>query len=296
MNHADACTQFSGPSYLMLIGTYIEIISTFLLVFFGIYLLVGLIIKKNSLKNTTGSTLINLVLAGFFQILWEIAYPIAIQGKTFAWLDDVGVSVGLCFTAVFACFGMMNLSLMWLDVARASKTMKKSGTNLSKKPLIVVIVISILFFIVMTLFWTILKNYMAGGLAAIAFMLSIGISYLIGARELDSVMSGASKEKKSPRLLKIINTARQMFGFVILFVISDVVYALTSNARPRNGAAAVYIHLIAILLIMGSNIIIFWYVLEYIRDTTLVKRGFKRKEGSKGGTSATSATTTTAAD
>lgn len=292
MSHKDACTARGALTWIMLLGVWVEIIVTVVLLAFGIYLVVGLAKNKVSFKNSTGVCIICLVVAGFMQFIWEISYPITIQAYTFVWLTNVGLPVGLCFTAVFACFGMMTLSLMWLEVARASKTMKKSGVNLSKKPLIVVIVVSVLFFILMTLFWTILRDYQSGGLTAIVFLLAISISYLIGARELDQVMSSTKMGgKKSPRLLKIISTARRIFGCVIFFIVADVFYALTTPGRTRAPSATNYLHILGVLCIMASNIGIFYLAMSYIQDVTLVKRGFTRSESSKTATGTSAATT-----
>lgn len=295
MEHSDSCTALNGRAYMALAFTFIEIFMIACLFFFGIYLMIGLKTNKAGLLNVPGTTLINATLALVFTLVWAISYPIMILGKTFFWLDDIGIPVGLAFMAVFATIGFLNLALMWLEVAFASKTMKKTGANLSKKPLIFVCAFSTFSFLLILVLMTIMRSYMIGGGCAVIIIIAVAVIYLVGARELDLVMSSGSKGPKSPRLLKIISTARQMFACMMIFVVSDLIFAVSGTWRSVRGTAPQWLHVIGISLILLSLIVSLGILIEYVRDSTLVKRGFKRKAGSKNVTATGNTTTTTTA-
>ena len=291
LEQKDACSQYNGKAYFVVIMTSLETIAFVAEFFFCIYLILGIKKKKEPLFNVAGTTLINATIGTFFAILFCISYPVMFGSTSWFYLDNVGIPVGLTFMAVFGCISFLNLALMWLEVSFASKTMKKTGRNLSKKPLIFVIVFDIVIFLFLLIMMTILKDYFIGGAISIVFIIVIMVLYLAGARELDQVMSAGSKGPKSPRLLAITKTARQMFGCMLFFVIIDIVYAVAAGPRSPRPALTQVLHVVGIVGILGSWNVQLGIIIEYIRDATLVKRGFKRKAGSKMATTQGSGTT-----
>eukprot|EP00947_MAST-08B_sp_MAST-8B-sp1_P006575 g6575.t1 len=268
---------------------------------------IGLKKKKAPTTNATGSTLFFGIIATFFLILWTVYYLwFPFQGAS-AGINTASLSIGIPGSACFAAISFMNLALMWLQVAAGSKSLKKTGSNLGKKPLIIVIVFSVLFCLLMVIFFGPVNNKTVGSAIALIFIIGIMAAYLIGSKDLANALENNLKpgQKRSPRVLRIIKTGRDVAWCLISFVVFNlgyaVVFTLKNLAVPTDGdnkpapaAALNPIHSIAITgLIMSINAGVVVEFL-YLADATAKSRGVVVK--AKAMATATTSGNTTVSD
>ncbi len=281
MNAPDACQKWNSKAYFVVVTTSLESLMFFAMLGFEVYLILGLKAAGASLLTTTGTTLISATAGTFFGLMFCASYPIMYAAKSWWYLDNIGVPVGLTFMACFGCTAFLNVALMWLDVARSSKTLRKTGTNISRGPRRFVAAFVLVIFVFLVITMGILKDYFIGGAISIIFIIIIAVIYAVGARELEQAMSTSGQgRRKSSQLQKIISTSRRMQAIMYTFIVVDVVYALSSGYRDVRPIFALWVHMFGVVGILGSWVGQLATVIDYVRDATLITRGFSRNTSS----------------
>ena len=299
------CKNTMGAIIFNNIAGFINLIIQAALLLFGVYMFVGLVKNKAPLSNATGSTLFFGILAVAFLIIWTMYYPYyPTMGSSFG-VQISALSIGIPGAATFAGISFMNLALMWLQVAAGSKSLKKTGSNLGKKPLVFVVVFSVLFGLIEIIAFAIIDNKTMGSAAALVFIIGIMIAYLVGSQQLADALEGNKKPgaKRSPRIMKIVSTGRNVAYCLMGFVVANVVYAVTSvfkswmkgtDDEPRRSTAMLYLNMISIpCLIFAINVGVI-YEFKYLRSSTAKARGIKIQD--KAFTATATSSTTTSGD
>ena len=191
-------------------------------------------------------------------MMWFLTYPLsafnAVDSSHF-YMSRIGLAYGLPLAGIFYVFSLSNLGLMWWEVAQASKTMKKSGSNISCKALALTIAFSAvsgaLLFVFLTPIGKIVvgvSSYLIGGALMIVILIIIGAGFLVGAYSLDTAMgkSGSARgaatttmrkmsiwvkaaagmspknRNRAPKIRLIIDAARRVATTLLLLVFADV--------------------------------------------------------------------------
>eukprot|EP00947_MAST-08B_sp_MAST-8B-sp1_P005174 g5174.t1 len=232
---------------------------------FALYLIIGLKRNGESLLSVAGTTLISAACGTPFQVMWAIAYPFdMINPPTWSNLGTYGIPFGLGFCSIFQIISLLNIALMWYSVAKASKTMKRTGRNLSAKYRIYVAIYCFLSFLILFVLLTIMENYTIGSGVAIIIFIGIGIAYALGARELRLVLSTTGdKTKRSPRLLKILSTSRKMQIVLWAQILAQLVFAGTFMFRSVRPTIASVIHIVALTMIISMAQSCTYILLDY---------------------------------
>lgn len=117
--------------------------------------------RKKSLKNAVGTTIVFSLIAQIFIPQWFMYYGLTGYIGSYAiekWCFAVGLSIGVGVGIV----AFLNLSLMWLQVAESSKTLKKAGSNLVGKYRTFVMIFAPFQFILLVVLIAILSMFATG--------------------------------------------------------------------------------------------------------------------------------------
>lgn len=183
--------------------------------------------------NARTSTLVFLCCCTFFHVLWHfgelLVYcqiaTVTSWERGFRYVSNIGLGF-------FFVFASLNVSVMWLQVARRTKHMKKGGTNVRKYRH------RILFFGLTQ--GTVLIVCTALGLSQIASiftvftLLMLAIIYCYGAYQLKNAsrMSKSSKGGKGhSAIVKVIKTSYAFSAFAGFYIICAVLYTLGNSSN-----------------------------------------------------------------
>lgn len=280
---------------ILYIGSFINVFIPASLMIFGIHMMLQLKQHNAPLTNATGSTLFFGILSTPFLIMWTayyLYYPM--QGSSIG-INTVSLKIGIPGSAVFAAVSFMNLALMWIQVAQSSKSLKKTGSNLGKKPLIMVVTFSILFGLIELICFAIINNNTIGSAVALLFMIAIMVTYLVGSKSLANAIEIGRKpgQKRSPRIVAIINTGRRVAYCLIGFIVFNLMYAavftigdLGVGTDIKAGSEAIKVlHVLSLIFLILFINLGMMVEFKYLRDTTAKSRG---RAVTPGGTSSSS--------
>eukprot|EP00947_MAST-08B_sp_MAST-8B-sp1_P004903 g4903.t1 len=227
------------------------------------------------LGNALGSTLTTTTIGLPFFFIWHFYYGVTVHLGGFG-LEIASFAIGVPGAGAFGTIAFLNLALMWLQVAESSKTMKKTGSNVSGKFKIFVICFSVLITIMLFVLMGALAMYTIGALCVIVFLILIAVAYLVGSRKLVNVMSsGAAKgKKKSPRLMLIVRTARVIASMILGGLVFEIVYIVLTLMDPTTPGLR-FVPNFCIAVFNTALVIAVGQICRFIQVTSATKRGVK---------------------
>ena len=222
MHGENACTGFHPIRYFEIVLTSIIVVGNVLMMLWAIYLLISLKRNRQSLTNAAGSTLISTVFSSFCAAGWFSQYIFTAATQSGWYLSVMCYLVFLPTTAVFASSAFLNVSLMWIKVAAASRSLKSAGVNLSRRMVVFVFVFCVIFFVAMVICCGVLQSPTIGAGVAVLFLLIIMGLYLVGGHKLVVAMRGSGHGSTSVRLKRILRTSRLMVGALAFFILMNI--------------------------------------------------------------------------
>ena len=279
------CARHDIPLIVIIVaGGFINIVVSFLLWFSSIYLIGSLVKHKALTTNATGSTLFFTVLAVGFLILWTVYYirfPLA--GSD----DVVGIlslSVGIPGAAMFSTISFMNLSLMWVQVAASSKSLRKGRSNLGRKPQILIAVFSSVFAIIEILCFGVFELKTVGSAVSLLFIIGIVIAFQVGSRRLAAATSVSGATKRSRAISRIITTARNVSFTLFVFIIANLIYATATIMDGFEPSFWVWLNLPTVVIGILPTLNVAVYIqLRYIQSSTAFSRHVASSRGTTTG-------------
>ena len=300
-----ACKAHAPGAVMLIIFSTINMSMQAVILFLGLKIIVGLVRGGQTLKNATGSTLIFAILGTIAMILWTLQYAASYAAPathTMRSINMVSFDVGIPAAAVLVATACMNLSLMWIQVAQSAKSLKRSGSNLGRKPQIVVAVVAITFGLVEIVCFAIINRNDIGAAISLLFFLGMGGTFIVGSRRLAFAIGGAaadnsvpsmpgsarsSRPKKStnqssPRLRGIVKLGRRIGINVFIYCIFAIMYTAVrmtrswgygTNDKPAPFPAWPAVEQICVFGLIFSVNVILAHLMGYVKDVTAVKRG-----------------------
>ena len=294
MNHADACSGWSGTSILyfaiLVILTIIGVLAVARTFFVTVKFKK---MKGNVLGNAAGTTVVFSVFCSVFPIIWTIAYYPAMASRQL-WLTNILYVVGISGSAIFGVASALNMSLMWLQVAQSAKTLKKGSTNLGRGPIAFVATFATLFAIIVILLFGIIQNNVVGGGVAWAAIVGVLVTFQVGVR---SIVKATSKPGQPPSagLQRIINVNRRFFLLMALWTVGCLGYAaVLTLLRSRRSHTLGALMAVFIFFIISQVFFLAVVIAQYVYDSSLKKKKKKTQPSSGTAVSTRKASTTSA--
>ena len=127
-----ACNARNGRSTYFIVMT--SIMATLAVItFFRAFHVAWLMKKANKWKNNATSTaLVFNMIASLFWFPLVIGYDLAISEGDWG-ISDTLASIGIPFIFASLCVAYLNISLVWVQVAATSTSLKKVGKNMQRK-------------------------------------------------------------------------------------------------------------------------------------------------------------------
>jgi len=164
--------------------------------------------------------------------IWSLMYALyRFSAIPYSLYNSVG-RPSMALHAITTVAGLLNVSLMWLEVAKTSKTLKKAGTNLG--PIKYAVMVTML---LMALFAIYLMVWMPALLVMLTTIGSaiVGPAYVCGGMKLGKVLGGGSdgSSAKTTRLGAIRKAARRIgiacLGLVVVSLLGLVAGAIQNT-------------------------------------------------------------------
>ena len=218
----EACTGLNPMAYFQLVANSgLWVLLSLYLCTHAIVLLVSLKRHGAPILNAAGSTLISVTLASFFAGLWFAQHLVVIATGS-GWFI-IFRNIGIPAAAVFGSAAYLNLALVWIQVAAASKSLARTGSNISRNQVIFVAAFCSAFAVVEIVCFAILQQPSIGAGAALLFIIVIMVLYLVGGRRLVQATRGPDNSTPlPPRLRRVVTTSRNIAIFLVAFILSNV--------------------------------------------------------------------------
>ena len=284
---------------------YITIILTALALLFVncawcsfLYFLISLV--KNKLFKLDAMCIVTVfgLLGLSFMHLWVVSYLVEAGTGSDAFYTNVG-HWGVAGSG-FLLVAALTISLMWRQVALASKSLRKTGATLGKGPNIAVGIASVTLILLLLIINIVMPRSIPVLGLTVAFLAGVGITYKVGAAKLTKqidqggTVNEKGKKLRSPKVHDILRTARIMYWNCAFFVLAAIVTVVMRLLKKHTlGPAFVEIFLYAIC-IQGTVGLMANVLAQYLLRSTRKKRGFKVNDATASGTTAASTTTVSA--
>eukprot|EP00947_MAST-08B_sp_MAST-8B-sp1_P006643 g6643.t1 len=289
----DGCLGLGGLGLFKTIILTLYSVASLCIVGLCIKLILDLSKKGNfKINNAVGSTLIVATIAQVICMLWTLDGAIILASGSSIYGQVVSAPILTPLAGFFNIVAYFNISLMWVQVAQSSKSLKKTGANLGKKPLIFVITNATIFGLGLILFNSVFYNQLVGAALALVFSIIVLMTYIIGGRELALALGGGAEGAKSPKVQLVIRTSRRMSIGVTVFIVAFICNVPTRLGNLKSAAwrPAVYV-LTYDILAKGAVWVTQLIGVLYISEATRGQRGMKARVGTSASTGKGSSTT-----
>lgn len=193
-------------------------------------------VNKKSCKADVQLTFGCFQLASFIGgLIWCVAYFLGGSGVgDLRTVNTTVKRVGITITGTFSVCAWLNISLMWIEMAKASKQLKQGGQNLDRFKNMV-IGLSVLFAVVNVALMNINTNY--AGYWSIIYVFGICITYKIGSRKLSQVLLNSKVPGSKEKVAAITGTSNKLCIFLVLYVIGGIAFGVGRSAWIKVVAA-----------------------------------------------------------
>ena len=194
----------------------------------------GRIFSKCCRLNAAGSTLVVGSFGLIFHLLWLCEAPVILANRDVEYGLLISNFVWIPLSAFFNMSSYLNVSLVWIEVAIASKTVAKASSNLQRRSLIFVVVCCSVFAAGLIVI-AITGQTQFSPFLAVIFGILVTSSFLTGGRMLAGLLHQAEAQARgksvktrprSPRIVSIIGTARKMGTVIGLFAFTAIISTL----------------------------------------------------------------------
>ena len=218
----DACRSMNGAIIASLIISALSTMFILLVVFMMVNEIIQRHKRKKLGKNAATTTVGFGFIASIFLLLWIIEpfIVVATQSQTY---HNFAITVLVPIVAIFALVSALNLSLMWVQVSAAAKSLGKSGQNLSSRATTAVIITSALVAVVLATLAALNEGLIMQAFAGV-IALGAAIIFTIGGCKMAATLSknAGSDTRSQQAAARTIRATRQMSVTLSVFILSAV--------------------------------------------------------------------------
>ena len=135
MRESNACHAWSSTTYIFMFWNIVNVIFALCAMACIGWLVVHLVMHKQTIKNAAGTSLIFGFWACGFAGFWSFTYVYSLPTGYAELPQNVGFPLGIGGAGATAVTSLLNIGLMWYQVAKSSKTMSKTGKEITVVPL-----------------------------------------------------------------------------------------------------------------------------------------------------------------
>lgn len=146
--YSEGCSDINGNGTYFTIITIMMCVCSFCVFFYTMSVMSKMKRKKKLTRNATSTAMVFNALSSVMWLPISLGYSLAIWLGNWHISDNMA-SASIPFLFSFIGIAYMNISIIWIQVASASKSMRQASSNLSKKAWLYVAVTSVLIVVVM---------------------------------------------------------------------------------------------------------------------------------------------------
>ena len=271
MMHADACSGWSGATIIFFLLLLVLLVLGLFTIAWSAFVTCKLKKTKGSLGNAAGTSVVFAFLGAIFATFWVIGYfPGLFQRELY--LVNVLYVIGISGAAIFCVASALNMSLMWLQVARSAKTLKKGTTNLGRGPIAFVATFAITFALAIIVLFGIMQNNIIGGGLAWVAVIGLLTTFQIGVRQ---IVKATSKPGQPPSagLQRITRMNRRFMVLMVFYSIGCLGYAgMLIVLRTRRSNTLGAIMSVFIFFILSQILLLCGFIAKYVFESTRKKK------------------------